>query len=103
MNRSWPRWPTPGSFSSTALVRLERPRSFATWPTAKVDRERTSLFRAIKIAVDRNRAPGQFLLTGSANVLALPRLADALVGRMEIFTLWPLSEGERQGVREGFI
>ncbi len=61
------------------------------------------LFRAIKIVVDRDRRPGRFLLTGSANVLLLPRLADALVGRMEIMTLWPLSEGERQGIREGFV
>ncbi|MGH6689578.1 MAG: ATP-binding protein [Gammaproteobacteria bacterium] len=61
------------------------------------------LFRAIKVAVDRDRRPGRFLLTGSANVLLLPRLADALVGRMEILTLWPLSEGERQGIREGFV
>lgn len=61
------------------------------------------LFRAIKIAVDRDRHPGRFLLTGSANVLLLPRLAAALVGRMEILTLWPLSEGERQGIREGFV
>jgi predicted AAA+ superfamily ATPase len=61
------------------------------------------LFRAIKVAVDRGRQPGRFLLTGSANVLLLPQLADALVGRMEILTLWPLSEGERQGLREGFV
>jgi predicted AAA+ superfamily ATPase len=61
------------------------------------------LFRAIKVAVDTDRRPGRFLLTGSANVLLLPQLADALVGRMEILTLWPLSEGERQQIREGFI
>ena len=61
------------------------------------------LFRAIKVAVDRDPRPGRFLLTGSANVLLLPRLADALVGRMEILTLWPLSEGERREIREGFV
>jgi len=61
------------------------------------------LFRAIKIAVDRDRRPGRFLLTGSANVLLLPRLAGELVGRMEILTLWPLSAGECQGIREGFV
>jgi predicted AAA+ superfamily ATPase len=61
------------------------------------------LFRAIKIAVDRDRRPGRFLLTGSANVLLLPPLADALVGRMEILTLWPLSSGERLGTRERFV
>ena len=61
------------------------------------------LFLAIKADVDRIRRPGRFLLTGSAHVLLLPRLADALPGRMEIFTLWPLSQGELEGAFEGFI
>jgi predicted AAA+ superfamily ATPase len=58
---------------------------------------------AIKASVDRNREPGRFLLTGSANVLLVPRLSDSLAGRMEIQTLWPLSQGEIDGVRESFI
>ena len=61
------------------------------------------LFVAIKADVDRNRKPGRYLLTGSANVLLLPRLSESLVGRMEIFTLWPLSQGEFSGIRERFI
>lgn len=61
------------------------------------------LFLSIKSAVDRNRQPGQFLLTGSANVMLLPRLAESLAGRMEIVTLWPFSQGELAGVREQFI
>jgi len=61
------------------------------------------LFPAIKKAVDEDRRPGRFLLTGSANVLVLPELSSALVGRMEILTLWPLSQGEIEGVREGFV
>jgi predicted AAA+ superfamily ATPase len=61
------------------------------------------LFLAIKRAVDRDRRPGRFLLTGSANVLLLPRLAESLVGRLEILTLWPLSQGEVHGHREGLI
>jgi predicted AAA+ superfamily ATPase len=52
------------------------------------------LFLPIKAAVDRHRYPGRFLLTGSANVLALPVVADALVGRIEVLTLWPLSRAE---------
>ena len=48
-------------------------------------------------------APGRFLLTGSADVLALPRVSESLAGRMEVLTLWPLSQGELAGVREGFI
>lgn len=61
------------------------------------------LFMAIKASVDRNRKPGRFLLTGSANVMLLPRLSDSLAGRMEVLKLWPLSCGEYEGVREGFI
>jgi predicted AAA+ superfamily ATPase len=61
------------------------------------------LFLPIKAAVDRSKKPGSFVLTGSANVFALPRLADSLAGRMQIITLWPLSQGEIDGVKENFI
>lgn len=61
------------------------------------------LFLAIKASIDRDRHAGRFMLTGSANVLLLPRLSESLAGRMEILTLWPLSQGEIEGVREGFI
>jgi uncharacterized protein len=52
------------------------------------------LFLAIKEDVDRNRAPGRYLLTGSANILTIPKVADSLVGSMELLTLWPLSISE---------
>jgi predicted AAA+ superfamily ATPase len=55
------------------------------------------LFLAIKSAVDRDRTPGRFLLTGSANVLALPKIADSLAGRIAIVDLMPLSQGEIEG------
>jgi uncharacterized protein len=61
------------------------------------------LFPAIKMAIDRKREPGQFLLTGSANVLLLPKLSESLAGRLEVLTLWPFSQGELNHVREGFI
>ncbi|MFQ5930585.1 MAG: ATP-binding protein [Acidobacteriota bacterium] len=61
------------------------------------------LFLAIKAVVDRDRSPGRFLLTGSANVMLLPHLSESLAGRMEILALWPLSQGEIGGVKEGFI
>jgi predicted AAA+ superfamily ATPase len=61
------------------------------------------LFLALKAAVDRDRRPGRFLLTGSANVLLLPHLAETLVGRMEVLTLWPFSQGEIEGVAEDFV
>ena len=61
------------------------------------------LFPAIKMDVDAHRRPGRFFLTGSANVLMLPKLAESLAGRMEIVTLWPLSQGEILDRRERFI
>lgn len=61
------------------------------------------IYLPLKASVDRDRRPGRFLLTGSAGALVLPRLADAMVGRMEILTLHPLSQGEIEGTREGFI
>lgn len=62
-----------------------------------------ALALAIKTAVDADRSPGQFLLTGSASVLSLPKLAESLAGRMEVHTLWPFSQGELCGVQETFI
>jgi predicted AAA+ superfamily ATPase len=52
------------------------------------------LFPALKVAVDRRRTPGRFLLTGSANVLLVPKLAESLAGRMEILRLHPLAQCE---------
>ena len=61
------------------------------------------LFMAIKAEVDRDRHPGRFLLTGSADVMLLPSLSESLAGRMEIHTLWPLSQGEIDSAKETFI
>jgi len=61
------------------------------------------LFPAIKLQVDRDRRPGRFLLTGSANIFMLPRLAESLAGRVEVLSLWPLSRGELLNRRERFI
>jgi hypothetical protein len=52
------------------------------------------LLRAIKLSVDQDRRPGRFLLTGSANLLAIPQVSDSLAGRMEILTLLPLMQAE---------
>jgi hypothetical protein len=52
------------------------------------------LLLAIKKIVDEDRRPGRFLLTGSANLMALPTVADSLAGRMETLLLLPLSQSE---------
>ena len=62
-----------------------------------------ALFTAIKATVDRDRRPGRFLLTGSANVLFVPRLADSLAGRMEILRLHPLAQCELAGRASAFL
>ena len=61
------------------------------------------LFLAIKETVDADPRPGRFLLTGSARVLGLRGLPDALPGRMETIELWPLSQGEIDGRPDGFV
>jgi len=61
------------------------------------------LMLALKMAVDEDQRPGRFLLTGSANVLALPQIADSLAGRMEVHTLLPLSQAELQQRPNDFL
>lgn len=61
------------------------------------------LMRAIKLSVDGDRRPGRFLLTGSANLLLLPRLGDSLAGRMEVVALQPLSAAEQLRQPGGFL
>jgi predicted AAA+ superfamily ATPase len=58
---------------------------------------------AMKQAADRDRARGQLLLTGSTNYLADRGLSETLAGRAGRLLLWPLSMGERMGVRETFL
>jgi predicted AAA+ superfamily ATPase len=61
------------------------------------------LFTTLKAAVDRDRRPGRFILTGSANVLLVPKLADSLAGRMEILQLHPLAQAELAREPSGFL
>ncbi len=61
------------------------------------------LILPIKQAIDENRLPGRFLLSGSANAMALPRVADSLAGRLEVIKLFPLSECEIQNKPSAFL
>lgn len=61
------------------------------------------LLLAIKKTVDEDRRPGRFLLTGSANLMALPTVADSLAGRMETLTLLPLSQSEMHGTTANWL
>jgi len=65
------------------------------------------LFRYLKMAVDEKRLTDKnralYVLTGSANIFALPKLSDALVGRMSVLTLYPFSASEIKETGVNFI
>ncbi len=58
---------------------------------------------AIKAELNRGSAPGRFVLTGSTRYEALPRAAQSLTGRATVVSVWPLSQGEIDGVREDCV
>ncbi|MGH8566003.1 MAG: ATP-binding protein [Gammaproteobacteria bacterium] len=62
----------------------------------EVQRE-PDLLLAVKRAIDRSRRPGQFLLTGSANLLLMRGVSESLAGRASYLTLWPMTRREQQG------
>ncbi len=70
------------------------------------------IFRPLKMLIDEqrfialkesNKANGRYLLTGYANLMMIPELADAMVGRMATITLLPFSAGEVLGTKSNFI
>lgn len=61
------------------------------------------LFLSIKKLVDDNRKGRRLILTGSADVMTLPQVADSLAGRIEIHDLWPLSQAEIRGKKSNFL
>ncbi len=58
------------------------------------------LLSAIKRVIDRDRRPGRFLLTGSANLLLMKRVGESLAGRASYLTLWPMTRREQAGAGE---
>ncbi|HUP23106.1 MAG TPA: ATP-binding protein [Thermoanaerobaculia bacterium] len=62
----------------------------------EVQRE-PALLRAVKRAIDRRRRAGQFLLTGSANLLLMRGVSESLAGRASYLTLWPMTRREQRG------
>ncbi len=61
------------------------------------------LMTEIKLRVDRDKTPGQFAITGSANLLEMKQVKDSLAGRAEYLRLHPFSQGELLGHREAFV
>ncbi|MEV5740901.1 ATP-binding protein [Microbispora rosea] len=84
----------------------EDPSGFVAFPDLMVIDEIQrvpELMLSIKEQVDTDPRPGRFLLTGSARVLGLRALPDALPGRMETIELWPFSQGEIDGTPDRFV
>ncbi len=91
---------------ATLRAALDDPTTFAEHVGLMVIDEiqlAPDLLRPIKVTVDLDPRPGQFLLTGSSRILALRTLPDALPGRMEIIELWPFSQGEIDGTPDRFV
>ena len=63
----------------------------------EVQRE-PNLLHAVKLAIDRQRQPGRFLLTGSANLLMMQRVSESLAGRASYLTIWPMTRREQRGL-----
>ena len=63
----------------------------------EVQRE-PSLLGAVKREIDRERTPGRFLMTGSANLLLMRRVSESLAGRASYLTLWPMTRREQLGL-----
>ncbi len=69
----------------------------------EVQRGTPDLLLAIKDVFEGDKSPGQFLLTGSANVVRNRKVADALTGRIELVTLWPLAQAEIEKSEGNFV
>ncbi len=69
----------------------------------EVQRAGEPLVRAIKLAVDRDPSPGQFVLTGSSNFLTVPTISESLAGRASFVEVWPFTQGEISGKPDRFI
>ena len=73
---------------------LERSRAMVLDEVQRVP----DLLLAVKRAVDRERRPGRYILTGSANLLLMRSVSESLAGRAGYLTLWPMTRGERLGL-----
>jgi hypothetical protein len=110
--RLFEKWEKPGGPISRSTIKRSsrppspiRPASFAAFDRAVIDeiQRARDLLLAIKKTVDEDYRPGRFLLTGSANVLTLPRVADSLAGRMETIQMLPLARAEVEGRTPTFL
>lgn len=91
---------------ATLALALEDPTGFVAGPERMAIDEvqrAPDLLLALKVVVDTDQSRGRFLISGSANVITHPRVADSLPGRVEYLTLWPLSQAELVERRPTFL
>ena len=62
-----------------------------------------ALMSEIKLVVDNDMRPGQYLITGSANIQTIARIDDSLAGRIKHIRLRPLTVGEIMGKKPAFL
>ncbi len=59
------------------------------------------LLHYIKSAIDMDRTPGNWLLSGSQSFALMQGVSQSLSGRVAVLTLLPFSMGESQGITTG--
>ena len=90
----------------TRALALADPATFASGPAPVCIDEFQhvpEILDAIRAELNRRSAPGRFLLTGSTRYETLPRATQCLTGRATVVPVWPLSQGEIDGVHEDFV
>ena len=94
------RWVTLDDFDQLEAARDDPEALLAGSGPLTIDevQREPRLLLAVKRAIDRERIPGQFLLTGSANLLLMKRVSESLAGRATYLTLWPLTRREQSGL-----
>jgi predicted AAA+ superfamily ATPase len=94
-------------FAQLAAAREDPDGFVATKESVTIDEAQKcpEILGAIKRIVDRDRTPGQFLLSGSANFAMLRGISESLAGRAVYFTLHPFTRREISGAirRQPFL
>ena len=90
------RYVTLDDFAQLAAAKEDPEQFVATGEPLTIDEAQRcpELFVAMKRAVDRNRVPGRFLISGSANFLLMKNISESLAGRAAYFTMHPFTRRE---------
>jgi len=92
-------WITLDDFDTLHVLR-QNPDALLSHPaplTIDEVQRAPDMFASIKKVIDRDRQPGRFLLTGSANLLMMDRVSESLAGRAVYLNLRPMTRGEQLG------